>query len=157
MICSADSSVTLSTYLEIVSAALDFARAVSEDGRSVPVLILEPHGDIAFPLLPPATETPGVPPAQRTRTFNLSDGFRRLGLAVGEVARLNTESGGSGARCALTTEFAGQRVKGAKYVLSLDGQVLPFARRVGTKSEFACPPQEEGEPLEEGGWIWEWT
>jgi hypothetical protein len=57
----------------------------------------------------------------------------------------------------LTTEFAGQRTQGARYEMSLGAETYSFARRVGTKSEFACPPREEGEPLEEGGWVWEWT
>lgn len=85
--------MTLATYIELVSASLDFTRAASEDGRGVPLLIIEPYGDIGLPLLPPAAETPGVPPAQRTRTFKLSDGLKRLGLTVGEVTQLKPETG----------------------------------------------------------------
>lgn len=57
----------------------------------------------------------------------------------------------------LTAEFAGERAQGARYELAFAGETYSFARRVGTKSEFASPPREEGEPLEEGGWLWEWT
>ncbi|BEI80044.1 hypothetical protein CcaverHIS002_0105730 [Cutaneotrichosporon cavernicola] len=132
--------VTLASYLELVAAALDIARVV---GASL--LILEPGGDgVALPLIASASET--VPPTQRTRTAQLSDGLRRLGITVGQVSRLKTE-----------TELAGQRTRGARYELKLGGETYAFARRVGTKSEFACPPREEGESLEEGGWVWEWS
>ncbi|GMK54297.1 hypothetical protein CspeluHIS016_0108830 [Cutaneotrichosporon spelunceum] len=131
--------VTLASYLGVVAVALELARVA---GASL--LILEPAGDLALPLVTSASDT--VPHTQRTRTAKLSEGLRRLGVTVGQVNGLETE-----------TDSASQRTREARYELKFGGETYTFTRSVGTKSEFACPPREEGEPLEEGGWVWEWS
>lgn len=78
--------MTLAHYLELVAAALDLGRAA---GASL--LILEPGGDVALPLIAAASDT--VPSAQRTRTTQLSDGLRRLGFDVGLISHLKTDTG----------------------------------------------------------------